>query len=288
MKLLRSFYIPLWERRYWNKILWKTKMWKCSVNSAYVIWKKWEIKRSSQSKEQQKKIKNVINKTNGQRELLKNKILLKVVIHQVTKKNKDLKPNFSQVLDIDNVLKQLIDTLNNNVIVDDTQIYWIIITRKLNEEDFSYFNIELYNFDKDILNKNIWDLTEKYDSLYKNKFNLPNWITPTSFNNLFSVKKINWKFRKVKTENWNMYSWFIKSWIWKQNYELEKKEKYFLILKFGIWNDKKRDLDNLFKSTIDCFSWKLFPDDKYINTLIWIKEPSQKMNESVSTILLEK
>jgi len=288
MELLRKFYIPLWERRVWNKVVWNSRIWKGSVNSSYIIGNNWKIARSSKSIEQQKKIKNVISSTNRDKDILEWKILLKVVIHQVTKKNKDGSSNFSQVVDIDNTLKHLIDTLNNNVIKDDNQIYWIIVQRKLNEEEFSYFELELYNFDENKIFQNINSLDEKYETLYKNKTILPRWITPTSFNKLFSTVKKGKIIKKIKTDEGRNYSNLLKRNVWKVTHKLIKKDNYILILNFALKGVWIRDLDNLFKSTIDSYSWILYPDDKYISTLIALKKDSEEKNEEVSSILLSK
>jgi len=270
MKLLHNSKIKIGGELKGKMRVW-TSLSKGSVNSWYYTDKNWKKKRWSEWLKIQKDYKEHFYYFYKKlwKELIKKNILIRVDINQVVKLKKDWTNSKVGVIDIDNQLKFLFDAMEGVVFEDDNIIDWLIINRTINQKKYSNIEVSVYDFNLEEIEEQISGINRRYEKeeVLKHEYVFPNNISPTSFNELYTTVGKWWK--KILSDKGKKYKWFLK-------YNTSKKwnqEGDFLIwLDFYIKNKEKRDLDNLLKATIDSFSWNLYKDDKYINTIIALKK----------------
>lgn len=299
MKLIEKFNIILKEKRINNNLIINKTINALSVNKSYRISWDWDIIRWWKSLWIQDELKQKIKFLKKTKDIYKKRVLLKIHIWSIVNLNKDWSINKNEIIDIDNPLKHIIDTLSNNVIKDDNQIYWIIITRKFNEKVHAFIDIWIYEYDEDEFYWNFEKLKEKYSNIFSKKINM-NGIKIPSFNNQYEIfdkwitKKTQfWKknkedFKKVLTNEAKKYKKFLQKEA-KEIYNKKPDTSWMLfLLKVWLHNPEIRDIDNILKTTIDSFTKIVYKDDKQIDTIIAEKKIAKMGNEYLDISILSR
>ena len=301
MKLIENFNIILKEKKITENLIINKTINSLSVNKSYWISWDWDIKRWWKSMGIQEELKQKIKFLKKNWNIYKKKVLLKIHIWAIAKINKDWSINKNEIVDIDNPLKHIIDTLSNNVFKDDNQVYGVIITRKFNEKQHAFINIGIYEYDEEEFYDNFELIKWKYDNLFSKKIQMNGRKIP-SFNNQYEIldkwthdatKSQFWKkhkedFKKILSKEAKEYKKFIQNEV-KEYYEDEPDTSWILfLLKVWFYNHEIRDIDNIFKSTIDSFTKIVYKDDKQIDTIIAEKKPAKKENEYLDISILSR
>lgn len=301
MKLIENFTIILKEKRVNSNLIVNKTINSLSVNKSYWISWDWDITRWWKSLWIQEELKQKIKFLKKRKEIFKKKVLLKVHIGAITNLNKDWSINKNEIVDIDNPLKHVIDTLSNNVIKDDNQIYWIIVTRKFNEKEHAFLTIWIYEYDEEEFYSKFEWIKDKYSSLFSKRINMNGMKIP-SFNNQYQIldngkssptKSQFWKkhkedFKKVLSTEAKEYKKFLQTQI-KDDYEDEPDTSGILfLLKVWFHNHEIRDIDNIFKATIDSFTKIVYKDDKQIDTIIAEKKIAKIDSEYLDITVLSR
>lgn len=186
MKQLETFMVFLDEKRVAGDIISRPqKIQNLSVNSSYSVNKESnDIQKAAEVKQMQEEIRAFTYAVKNTKSAYRFPIFLSITFNQVLKRKKNGQNSMFGVMDVDNILKATIDSLNKNVIYDDNQVYGIFVNRKVNASDQAYIKIGVYSYDMDKLigSERIENTMEKVFS-FTNAF--PPGISPISYNKLY-------------------------------------------------------------------------------------------------------
>lgn len=241
------------------------------VNSLYYVNKNWDIVKNSQVVKYQEVFSYIVWKQKKSKKLIDKPILIELNFHQLLKPNKNWNwIDKREILDIDAILKTNLDVLNGTIIKDDDLVYWIVCFVTYNKFSNTFFEMKLYEYDKEEF--------DTYIELVKNKLSnkeinswiitLPKEMSFISFNKGYE----RWVWYVKLTKESKEYKEFLKKEI-KDNFEDNDKSNDFLLWIYEFY-DNNWDLDNKVKLFQDCFNKIVFTDDKQIKMLILKKEKS--------------
>lgn len=252
-----------------------------SFNSMYYVEKgSWNIRKTQEAIQYEKTIKNkVVSKMTAQQlAQTKSPVILDIEFTLWLPVKKDWELSKVWRNDLDNLLKATIDWINNTIIKDDVQVFWIrtklhYIEKQNNFHKNNKVKIKVVKLNQDTFNE------------YKNKFNeetkhtpvldipIKNWIwiSIPSVNNMYFIWN-DWK--KKSSSNTLKYKRYISSYInqYKERWHIKTTgDDLLLFLTFSIKNPQERDLDNMLKATIDAMQDIVFDNDKQIREIVCFK-----------------
>lgn len=148
---LEKFMVFLDEKRVAGDIISRAqKIQNLSVNSSYSVNKESaDVIKAAEVKQLQEEIRSYTYAVKKTKVAYRFPIFLAVTFNQVLKRKKDGTNSMFGVMDVDNILKATIDSLNKNVIYDDNQVQGILVTRKVNSSDQAYIKIDVFSYDAD-------------------------------------------------------------------------------------------------------------------------------------------